>query len=164
MITGKAYKRINILRKFKFILDRKTLEKIYFAFVRPLQSWIFVKSLFRESAVSFGSCTIRYKLASSANSFIVDCTSVTMSFIKNINKRGPGIEPWGTDISTVSEHKHLGLVISENESWEKHTDMITAYKRINILRKFKYILDRKTLEKIYFAFVRPLLEYFQCFY
>jgi hypothetical protein len=28
--------RINILRKFKFILDRKTLEKIYFTFVRPL--------------------------------------------------------------------------------------------------------------------------------
>jgi hypothetical protein len=36
MITGKANKRINILRKFKFILDRKTLEKIYFTFVRPL--------------------------------------------------------------------------------------------------------------------------------
>jgi hypothetical protein len=36
MITGKAYKRINILRKFRFILDRKTLEKIYFTFVRPI--------------------------------------------------------------------------------------------------------------------------------
>ena len=36
MITEKAYKRINILRKFKFILDRKTLEKMYFTFVRPL--------------------------------------------------------------------------------------------------------------------------------
>jgi hypothetical protein len=36
MITGKAYKGINILNKFKFILDRKTLEKIYFTFVRPL--------------------------------------------------------------------------------------------------------------------------------
>jgi hypothetical protein len=36
MITGKAYKRINILRKLKFILDRKTLEKIYFTFVRSL--------------------------------------------------------------------------------------------------------------------------------
>ena len=36
MITGKAYKRINILRKFKFILDRKTRKKIYFTFVRPL--------------------------------------------------------------------------------------------------------------------------------
>jgi hypothetical protein len=70
------------------------------------QSWIFVKSLFRESAVSFGSSTIRYKLVSSANSF-----------------------------------------------------MEKAYKRINILRKLKFILDRKTLEQIYFTFVRPLLEY-----
>ena len=65
------------------------------------------------------------------------------------------------DISTVSEHKHLGLVISNNWSREKHIDMITgkAYKRINILRKFKFILDRKSLEKMYFTFVRPLLEY-----
>jgi hypothetical protein len=61
---------------------------------RFAQSWIFVKSLFRESAVSFGSSTIRYKLVSSANSFIVDCISVTMSFIKIINKTGPSIEPW----------------------------------------------------------------------
>jgi hypothetical protein len=35
------------------------------------------------------------------------------------------------DISTVSVNKHLGLVISDNGSWEKHIDMITgkAYKR-----------------------------------
>ena len=64
-------------------------------------------------------------------------------------------------ISTVSEHKHIGLIISDNWSWEKHIDMITekAYKRINILRTFKFILDRKTLEKIYITFVKPLLEY-----
>jgi hypothetical protein len=60
----------------------------------------------------------------------------------------------------IKQEQH-GLVISDNGSWEKHIDMITgkAYKRINILRKFKFILDRKTLEKIYFTFVRPLLEY-----
>jgi hypothetical protein len=84
----------------------------------------------------------------------------TMTISRKIDKPDhPPLYRDSVDISTVSEHKHLGLVISENESWEKHTDMITAYKRINILRKFKYILDRKTLEKIYFAFVRPLLEY-----
>ena len=62
-------------------------------------------------------------------------------------------------ISTVSEHTHLGLVISDNGSWEKHIDMITekASKRFNILRKFK--LDQTTLEKIYYIFVRSLLEY-----
>ena len=36
--------------------------------------------------------------------------------------------------------------------------MITknAFSRVNILRKFKFILDRKT---IYITFIRPLLEY-----
>jgi FixJ family two-component response regulator len=36
MITKKAFSRVNILRKFKFILDRKTLETIYITFIRPL--------------------------------------------------------------------------------------------------------------------------------
>jgi hypothetical protein len=45
------------------------------------------------------------------------------------------------DISTVSEHKHLGLVISDNGSWEKHIDMITkkAYKGIIIVYISKYL-------------------------
>ena len=32
-------------------------------------------------------------------------------------------------------------------------------QRVNILKKFKFILDRKTLETIYITFIRPLLEY-----
>ena len=31
--------------------------------------------------------------------------------------------------------------------------------RINIMRKLKFILDRKSLETIYTAFIRPLIEY-----
>jgi hypothetical protein len=46
-------------------------------------------------------------------------------------------------------------------NWNKHIDMITkkAFSRVNILRKFKFILDRKTLETIYITFIRSLLEY-----
>jgi hypothetical protein len=33
------------------------------------------------------------------------------------------------------------------------------HAEINILRKFKFILDRKTLETIYTTFIRPILEY-----
>jgi hypothetical protein len=36
LITEKAYRRLNILRRFKFILDRKTLETIYLTYIRPL--------------------------------------------------------------------------------------------------------------------------------
>ena len=66
-----------------------------------------------------------------------------------------------TIISTVTEHKHLGLQLSDDGKWNKHIDMITkkAFSRVNILRKFKFILDRKTLETIYITFIRPLLEY-----
>jgi hypothetical protein len=45
------------------------------------------------------------------NSFIVDCISVTMSFIKNINKRGTSIEPWGTP-ALISRHWELELFIT----------------------------------------------------
>jgi hypothetical protein len=66
-----------------------------------------------------------------------------------------------TIINQVTEHKHLGLEISNDGSWQKHIDLIIkkAFIRVNILRKFKFILDRKTLEKIYLTFIQPILEY-----
>ena len=69
-----------------------------------------------------------------------------------------------TIISTVTEHTYLGLQLSDAGNWNKHIDMINKKKhsRVNILRKFKFILDRKTLETIYITFIRPLLEYANC--
>jgi hypothetical protein len=66
-----------------------------------------------------------------------------------------------TIINQVTEHKHLGLEISNDGSWQKHIDLITKkpFTRVNILKKFKFILDRKTLEKIYLTFIRSILEY-----
>ena len=37
--------------------------------------------------------------------------------------------------------------------------MEKAYSRLGILRRVKYNLDRRTLQKIYFSFVRPILDY-----
>ena len=34
-----------------------------------------------------------------------------------------------------------------------------AWGRVNVMRKLKFILDRKSLETIYTAFIRALLEY-----
>ena len=34
-----------------------------------------------------------------------------------------------------------------------------AWFRINVMRKLKFKLDRKSLDVIYTAFIRPLLEY-----
>ena len=47
------------------------------------------------SAVVCGLSIIKYKLVSSANNLIVDCMSITMSFIE-IKKIAPYNRPWGT--------------------------------------------------------------------
>ena len=47
-------------------------------------------------------------------------------------------------INMVSEHKHLGLTISNDGNWGKHVDLIAKkafYTRVNIMRKFKFILE-----------------------
>jgi hypothetical protein len=76
----------------------------------------------------------------------------TMTITRKINKPfHPPLIMNNTIINQVTEHKHLGLEISNDGSWQKHIDLITkkAFTRVNILRKFKFIPDRKTLEKIY---------------
>jgi hypothetical protein len=86
----------------------------------------------------------------------------TMTITRKINKPfHPPLIMNNTIINQVTEHKHLGLEISNDGSWQKHIDLIIkkAFIRVNILRKFKFILDRKTLEKIYLTFIQPILEY-----
>ena len=63
-------------------------------------------------------------------------------------------------IQEVKSHKHLGLYLSSDCSWHQHISYIKdfACSRIDIMRKLKFKLDRKSLETIYTTFVRPLLE------
>ena len=64
-------------------------------------------------------------------------------------------------INEVTSHKHLGLIFSNDCNWHEHIDYVKtkAWFRINIMRKLKFQLDRKSLETIYISFIRPLLEY-----
>ena len=64
-------------------------------------------------------------------------------------------------IKDVQFHKHLGVFLSTDCSWHKHIDYIKgkAWTRMNVMRKFKYTLDRKSLETIFITFIRPILEY-----
>ena len=64
-------------------------------------------------------------------------------------------------ISEVDSHEHLCLYFSHECTWHQHINHITvkAWARINIMRKLKLRLDRKSLETIYTAFIRPLIEY-----
>ena len=64
-------------------------------------------------------------------------------------------------ITEVESHKHLELYFSNNLTWHDQIYYILekAWRRINIMRKLNFRLDRKSLEVIYTAFIRPILEY-----
>ena len=64
-------------------------------------------------------------------------------------------------ISEVNHHTYLGLKFSFNLKWNAHiNDICTkASKRLNMMKLFKFKLDRKSLEIMYTTFVRPVMEY-----
>ena len=65
------------------------------------------------------------------------------------------------ELSSVESHKHLGLTLSSDLSWTNHiTDMLKSVSvLVDVLKKLKYDIDRKSLELTYFTFIRPKLEY-----
>ena len=90
--------------------------------------------------------------------------SKSESFIvsRKLNKPyHPPIYMGNTQISEVNTHKHLGIILSHDCSWHAHIEYIKekAWQRINIMRRLKFVLDRKSLEIIYLSFTRPVLEY-----
>ena len=64
-------------------------------------------------------------------------------------------------INDVTTHKHLGVTLSSSCSWHDHIQSTKqkAWQRINIMRSYKFLLDRKSLEIFYTTFIRPLVEY-----
>ena len=64
-------------------------------------------------------------------------------------------------LEDVLKHKHLGIHFCSNGTWKDHINEIykKACSRLNILRMMKHNLDRNSLEKLYFGFIRPILEY-----
>ena len=64
-------------------------------------------------------------------------------------------------ITEVPEHKHLGVILSNDCSWSAHIKHVTekAWKRIHVMRSLTLTLVRRSLETLYLSFIRPLLEY-----
>ena len=84
------------------------------------------------------------------------CMTITR---RNINH--PPITFQGKQLQDVDYHKHLGVTFSKNLNWSEHIKNIldSSSKMLDILRRLKHDIDRKTLETIYFTFIRPKLEY-----
>ena len=64
-------------------------------------------------------------------------------------------------ITKVESHKHIAVTFESSGTWHNHIQLITskAWQRIQIMRKLNFRLDRKAIETIYMAFIRPILEY-----
>ena len=80
---------------------------------------------------------------------------------KNMKPNHPPLSMNNVVISEVENHKHLGLNLNTLGTWHNHIEDISkkAWKRINMLRNLKFVLDRISLQKIYFTFIRPIFEY-----
>lgn len=88
--------------------------------------------------------------------------SESLLISRKLNRpRHPPLIMNNVSINEVSSHKHLGIFLSNDGTWHEHINYITskAWIRLNIMRKLKFILDRKSLEIIYISFIRPILEY-----
>ena len=64
-------------------------------------------------------------------------------------------------IIKVENHTYLGLIWSNDGTWKRHLSntLQKAVKRLDMLRALKFKVQRSELERIYFAFVRHVLEY-----
>ena len=73
----------------------------------------------------------------------------------------PALSMHNHQIIEVDHHKHLGVYLSNDCTWHHHINYIKekAWFRVNTMRRLKFKLDRKSLEIIYTAFIRPVLEY-----
>ena len=68
---------------------------------------------------------------------------------------------FGEPINAVKDHKHLGLLFSDDLKWTKHIHSIgnTALQKIGLLFRLRAYLSRKQMETIYLCVIRPALEY-----
>jgi hypothetical protein len=76
-------------------------------------------------------------------------------------KDHPPIRFNNVTLADVDHHKQLGLTLSSNLSWSTHINSIlhSVSPMGDVLKRLKYNLDRKSVESIYFSFIRPKLEY-----
>ena len=72
----------------------------------------------------------------------------------------------GAQVSVVKEHKHLGLILEHDLSFEKHLEekMGNAKRIIGVLRQLSKFLPLKALDQMYKALVRSHLDYCDVIY
>ena len=85
----------------------------------------------------------------------------SLVFTRKRVKKAPTMKMRGNKIKEVHTHKHLGLNLQQNGKWTTHIAEIVAKskKKVDILRGLMYKINRKSIERLYLSFIRPVLEY-----
>ena len=67
----------------------------------------------------------------------------------------------GNMLQQVTEYKHLGVDFSEDLSWNTYIDKVCSKtsKRVDCLKRLKFVLPRQVLCRIYSTMILPLMEY-----
>jgi len=67
----------------------------------------------------------------------------------------------GANLVKTEKNKFLGIILSDNLSWQKHIDYISKKisKSIGILYKLSSYLNRKSLIGLYYCFIYPYFLY-----
>ena len=88
-------------------------------------------------------------------------TTSLLIFCRQLPIAHPPLEMNNVILNETTSHRHLGLTFSNTCYWSDHIQRVTntAWSRLNLLRALKFKVNRQALEKMYFAFLRPLLEY-----
>ena len=103
-----------------------------------------------------------------ANKWLVNFNfnkTVCMNFSHKINKSCLNLH-FNQSVSFVSEHKHLGLLFTNDLKWTKHIKncVSSAYKKLGLLFRLRSYLTRQHMESIYLNVIRPALEYCSVIY
>ena len=85
----------------------------------------------------------------------------SMLISKKLNPSDNHVCFQGRILENVTQHKHLGLIIKSDLTWSTHVNYIVskAKKLTGVMKMLQYKLSRRSLELIYFTYVRPILEY-----
>ena len=86
--------------------------------------------------------------------------TVGVNFSRKRDPSNPNILMDNTQIQMEPYHKHLGVGLHSTGKWGDHIEAVAmkANKRLDILRSLKWRLDRKSLNKLYISYIRPILE------
>ena len=87
--------------------------------------------------------------------------SMVVSLKPHVQNSHPRLTFYNMPIAHVQAHKHIGLWISHNLKWHQHIESLInkCSRLIGILKSLKHKLNRKAIEKLFFSYIRPIMEY-----